>query len=278
MPGPDSEFASPIEFDPDGPGPAPPIRVFGFKWKPANAMVVKPQFYEQMDDPLVPLPDIEFSIYYQAALESFVLESGELQAVPDDFEITVVAGFSQKGWRSVSKDDISIHHTSHSGLLVNYFEIYFDKSRNANSLEGTGYNDGKVIFSGDVFASGVFRMPRVGPDTWPELADLDQFGPNAFPGVGTAVGAGRGNLESNPQSMDRDFFISPISRLYFRSHLETPFTRTKPSKLFVTSPGGRPPDLPPNRQGRSDRYRGGVNGMGDLQFSPMGFNTFAVDK
>ena len=75
----------------------------------------------------------------------------------------------------MNADEIRIAHTSCMGA-VNFFEMYFDKNKNANPSEGTGFNDGTLIYSGDAIASGVFHFQRMPEHGLPKVESLDAFG------------------------------------------------------------------------------------------------------
>ena len=223
-----------IQFDPDGPGPDPLVHVFAFDWAPGNALADETK--NTAKKVTEPIDRIDFQILYQTRLARLLDESGaEIKGtgLGSSYEITIVSGFNERGFREVDDDEIRVSHTSHGPLRLNYTEIYFDSSPDADPGAGTGFNDGILIYKGDALASGVFVFPRNEKSGMPDVVPMDSYGRDDNPGLGTAIGSGRGDLESKANYVNGAFFVSKIGGMYLRSRLSTPFTRTEPSKSFV---------------------------------------------
>ena len=84
-------------------------------------------------------------------------------------------------------------------------------------------------------------------------------------------------LDSSPKYTNPSFFLTPFRKVVLRSDLATPFTKTDPSKLFVSAPQGAKPDVAAQRivtEALDTQFPKGVNGIGDLQFQPKAANSF----
>jgi hypothetical protein len=172
-----------------------------------------------------------------------------------DYEVTVVAGMSELG-QAVSLAGNANFSYDPAGT-VNFIQFYYDdlndiSNLKSNALSGTGFNDGTLILSGTISsASGTF-FPSTSP---PSYDDLDKFGVDNYPGVGTVVGSGGTSLEASIDSYDT-FYIQnsdPLTNLLISMFTNTsqvdPFNQTNPSQLFWDGSAFITPDFTPNYGG-----------------------------
>jgi hypothetical protein len=115
-----------------------------------------------------------------------------------------------------------------------FFDLYYDPSRDANVLAGTGFNDGTLILSGTFlpFANGI------GASTFSVTSttggNLDQQGTNNFPGISTVAGNGSFNLLASIGFADSAFFPTAPSLISVTDNGFTnlPFLQTNPASCY----------------------------------------------
>jgi len=222
-----------ILFDTNGVAAGGAISVATFDWNPGNALAVDAA-------PLAINPgSTSFTLYAQAALGSFIDSTNNIisgTGLNSSFEITYQTGFAESG-TSVVLPGIGINAIFSPGAgPVNFFNIYYDTTLNANEVTGAGYGDGSLILTAVVGAnSSVFFIPFT--NGLPTVVALDNFGANDAPGVGTVVGNGGGQLSADVVSTDGNYFLSNITSLLvdmlFNTNLITPFSQTDPSDSVV---------------------------------------------
>jgi hypothetical protein len=119
---------------------------------------------------------------------------------------------------------------------VNFFEIYFDATNNANNLAGTGFDDGTLILSGSILAldqlNGVNGTTNFAPNGI--FGDLDTNGANDYVGQTTVNGTGGGQLEIEIDFQNPLFFIQDITgfNVDVNTQLNLPFNAVDPSSCF----------------------------------------------
>lgn len=298
--------ASEIVFDPDGGGGlAGDTNIGFFDWLPGSAITIG----------VIPTATGDFETFAHATLLGAGDGIGDPVGLPGlgtSYEITFVAGFSE-GISSVSNsaatlandggapgggDDIytftqSITLGNPGTETVNFFEIYWDDSRDASSLAGTGFNDGTLIAAGtvsnvsgnfttqftfvDADDNGVFSPGGgdtiIGSGT-PEggFALLDQS-PNGddWGGQQSVTGVGATALTADVTFQDNAFFKSNISSLVMDLEFNTsnilPFQQTNPSQSFYDGTAQQNFDV------------GEVNGLNgpDIVFQSDANNSFRTE-
>jgi hypothetical protein len=256
-----SANASLITFDPDGAAAGNAPQVIGsLDWAVGNALATpRPTSVGQT-----------YQVYYHATLGSMINSAGTPvtpAGLNSTFEITAVAGYTYVC--------TSITNTG-GGTATNFilapvqspnsfFEIWYDSAPNANSLAGTGFNDGTRIMLGLPNAGS----PNVGNYSGTGFIEtFDQFGPNNY-GISSQIGAGAISNNNSISGFDPSFFLSSISTMAFNTSLVTAFHEQDPSNLFTTVAGGVPPTYVP--------VRGTINGTGpDMQYQSDGSVAFTV--
>ena len=123
----------------------------------------------------------------------------------------------------------------------NFFQIYFDATRDANNLTGTGFNDGTLILSGTILpfdaatGEGASNFDATGLG-----GALDQFGgTDNYPGITTIIGSGSSNLLVDVSFYDPAFFSGLIDLLAmnFDTFQNTPYQQQNPSACFWDGTG-----------------------------------------
>lgn len=239
----------PIQFDPDGPGPAPAVTVQSFDWAPGNALAVG-------GNPLTSglVVGSQFQLLTHARLSALLDSNGGVilfgaDALPAGVEITFVGGFGEK---VVAKDAngnavFSFDDTPPAGTS-NFFEIWVS-SPDADMLAGTGFNNSKRILFGQVTAASGQYAPSTLPPAV-ELFDQSVDG-NQYGAQQTIVGSGATDISVNIISVDPDYFpgftpdLIDTNKAFFNTSTVTPFKQANPSHLFVPGDAGADGLLPP---------------------------------
>jgi len=230
-----------INFDADGPGPAPAQQIAGLDFSVGNilgkglASVTVGSTVE---------------LYYQATLAGVINTGGVTVAPPGlngapgapSYEITIVS-------RSTGIVNGIAGSTLILGLnpvQVNPFvELWFDTTPDANNLAGTGFNDGTRILNG-VTSQAVGNLTK----TADPAQTFDQFGANNYPGLTSVTSTGSeltkvSLLPAPPFGGNPAFFLTAMSDASFNTSMITPFLQVDPSALFAGLPGGGAPAIVP---------------------------------
>lgn len=233
---------SPILFDTNGAAAGGVISVSTFDWSPDNALGVG-----SVPVPAAPATNT-FNLYYQASLGNFLDSASQVingTGLNSAYEITMQAGFTESGTSGLIPGvGASSAFQLAPNTPVNFFNIYYDTSRNANQLAGTGYGDGSLILTGVVVGNHTsFFIPFTtdangdGVNDTPQIANLDNFGVNNYPGIMTVAGNGGGDLQTNVTGQDSNYFLTNITSLLidleFNTSNITPFSQANPSALVV---------------------------------------------
>jgi hypothetical protein len=186
-----------------------------------------------------------FTLYYQSDLIGFNGPSGTITGtgLGTDYEITMQAGFGEVGFTTVYPNGTaSAMFTEDLTNPVNFVEIRYDTTIDADHLAGTGFDDGEILFSGYVYESfGSFSVDFL------NTQDLDQFDGvgNNYEDVLTVTGSGGASLTAIIDYVNTDFIDTtsyPIDfylDMFFNSSMIVPFLQQDASALVV----GQTPDI-----------------------------------
>jgi hypothetical protein len=248
-----------ITFDPDGgAGGNTPSLVGSFDLAPGNSL------YQGF----LPSPAVgnTFQMYHQSPLAALNDANGD-PFVPlglnSAFEITAVGSATMVITGTAGN---SVQFQRAPVQAANSFvELWYDATPDANSLTGTGYNDGTRIYlgtpSGTANGFGGLTVAQ-SPAGGPSIVPFDQFGVDNYPGLNTIVAAGFASHRSDTQSSDPTFFVTPVINVELATGIDTPFDLTNPSALFAGLPGGVAPGVVPNI--------GTVNGLNGTDLQTQG--------
>jgi hypothetical protein len=141
------------------------------------------------------------------------------ERVVDGFNVTVVAAPVQP--------------------VNSFIEIWYDTTPDADSLAGTGYNDGTRIYFGSP-SGALDSLASQAVDDGPDVP-YDQFGVDNYPGQTTEITTGSYFFGSTTNLHDPSFFVTPVANVELTTGIDTPFDLTNPSALYTASPGGAAP-------------------------------------
>jgi hypothetical protein len=207
-----------------------------------------------------------FQLYYQAVVSavfnpaSHVINSGTYADLNNTYQITVVA--------SVTEVVTSVgNNTATFGIAAaqsanSYVKMFENPAVVQNSLAGTGFNVGTLIYQGSPVASpnsGSFTNFGGAP------VAFDQFNPGNYPNVTTISGGGFSTIGFTTTFANANYFVQPppVLSLIFTTESQLPFLTVDPSAQFTgLGPGGT--DVIPNL-GPSGGAVNGVDGP-DFQF------------
>ena len=219
------------------------------------------------------------SSYVQGSLGAFLGGQGQTLnnlGLNADYEITFVAGFKETVFGIsdainpiTGKVTQSINFASIDDPL-NYFEVWYDTNPNNDPLNGTGFNDGTLIASGNILPGGggnissTFEFsgnPNDPVSTNPnDYQLLDQFGNDNWSGTTTNLGIGGSVFDART-----DFVLQSIMNIggpnnildiRFNASQKLAFNETNPGRQYVDENG----DLQLTQPGTIN----GVNGDGVL--------------
>lgn len=244
-------------FDPDGAGSDAAIaNVKTFDWNVDNSLSIGATV--AIENFLAGSGPVTFNTYYHASL-SRINNVGGTNVTPTDFvsgtkELTIVAGFQEQvvGVTSVfggiQVQFITTGAAAGSGaadaagnVAANYAEVWYDPTKDANALAGTGYRDGTLILAADVdgfnfstgdgltdFTRSTFATPLGGP-----YVNLDANGTDDYPTIDSVLGQGSTKLTATPTFQHGSFFLSSLLQLsLFNTTNTLNFTQVDPSGQF----------------------------------------------
>lgn len=251
-----SAFADVIPINPDGAGTDPVIQVGSLDWNVGNGLAVADSGQSLGTCDTCRFAGQTFTFYAHASLGNFNNSSGNpitTTGLNTNYEWTYVTGFREQ---IVSTGGGASYTFTTLGTGTNFFEIYFDPSKNANSLTGTGFNDGTKILSGHILAgpSAPFSNSNFSVSSATASVPLDQFNTNNYDGTGgnsnifTIRGQGGGNIVVAIDFADLSFFPNGLQLLTqdFETAQRLAFNQQDPSACFWTGAG----------------YLGGAGGQG----------------
>ncbi|MEI8194672.1 MAG: PEP-CTERM sorting domain-containing protein [Phycisphaerae bacterium] len=223
-----SSFGNIISFDPDGPAAGnSAYQVASIDFLVGNSIAVNGLF-----------SPASFTQLYQARLGSLLDAAGHVIPVPglnSTFEITVVAGYTANG--TVSGSGVGSTITSHlaPGNDTGFVKLYYHAtSPHASDLNGTGFNDDHLIYTGTITSASAIFMITNG------VSPLDLFSPAPFWAGNTTVnGIGGLSLSALTASYDSSFFTNGLNIMTVDANTSTalPYRETDPSKQFVNLNG-----------------------------------------
>ncbi len=159
-------------------------------------------------------------------------------------EITIVLGLDTE---IVGVDGNKFDSAYDPAGSLNFFEMWFDDTCNADPLAGTGFNDGTLIMSGRFTSlNSFFTVTETA-----NLLPLDGLTTDNWEPVVTVSGNGSANnVRIRVESFDPAFFpglnSGDIITLSLQNYSQSlPFTTTNPSELYAGAPGGAAPLLAP---------------------------------
>ena len=183
--------------------------------------------------------DTIFQTYAHGSLANFTDVNGDPIGGLDlnsTYEWTYVTGFREIVGSTTGLPPNATSTFQTVGGGNNFFEIYFDDSRDANNLTGAGFNDGLRILSGTIVAfadapagegASSFNATGLG-------GALDTYNVDNYPGITTIVGNGSSNLLVEVGTYNATFFTGLIDflQLNFDTFQNTPFQQQNPSACF----------------------------------------------
>jgi len=134
--------------------------------------------------------------YFQARLSVFNLAGGGT-AQPATGEWTIVGGVTEQVVGVVGTTALFARAANPT---VNFIEIWYDATPNADDLAGTGFNDGTLILSAEVNTLASNFTIFGGPTTLDGFQDDDWAGQQSVQGVGAT------SLTATVLSVDTAFF------------------------------------------------------------------------
>jgi hypothetical protein len=154
------------------------------------------------------------------------------------FELTLVLSFGAMG--SVDNVVTPTHPfptasvTLDPNAPLNFVELWYDNTPDADDLAGTGFANGQLILSGDfmVASGGVFRFA--------DTPLFDNFGIDNYGGLHSRHVVGGGDYKVDVAGGDPNFFTGPPSQIDIQLLNEsevTPFSQVNPSHLFYDGVG-----------------------------------------
>lgn len=252
--------AIPILVDPDGPGPMQPQSTATIDWQVGNMLIPAGISNLQVGDRVRALLQMRLNVLLDG--------NGAPLPFPPDKEWTYVASVPLKV-SSVATDpstgnrfiqwEFDANEAPANPDYKNFIEIWADDVRNSHDLNGTGFNDGKLILMGIV--TNVSQLATV----LPAEQLLDQFVGDNHAGQKTLQINGSQSITINVVYPDVDYFpdfdLTKIDTVisWFNSSNVTPYKQTNPSYIFAGDASGAAPNVVPSL--------GTVNGLSgpDLQ-------------
>jgi len=233
-----SAYASDIiTINPDAAGGDAAFQAGALGWQNGNAISLDV-------GTAVPVPGDQvgqvFQTYAHASLANFTDANGDpigglTLNTAGGYEWTYVTGFQEiiTSATGVAPNGTVTFQTVAGG--DNFFQIYFDATRDADNLTGTGFNDGTLILSGTILpfdaatgeGASSFNATGLG-------GALDQFGADNYPGITSVVGNGSSNLLVDVSFYDPAFFTGFLDLLAinFDTFQNTPYQQQNPSACF----------------------------------------------
>ena len=178
------------------------------------------------------------TVYSQSRVSALYSPSGT--AYPDvgldrSFELTALIGFGETQGVGPGGD---LLFALDPASPVNYFRLYLDAAPNADSLHGTGFDDGRLILAGRLTALGsVFAFGS-------GIEPLDQHFQNDYPGVQSTVAAGVDTITVAVDMVDAAAWPEGVANVFQGiAPSRFPFTLVDPSRQYQTPSGVQLPDI-----------------------------------
>ncbi|MEO7558791.1 MAG: PEP-CTERM sorting domain-containing protein [Nitrosospira sp.] len=260
-----------VVINPDGGGAAPAIEVKSLDWASGNTLLTPVGNASIFTHPL---GDV-FQLYAHASLGGFLDGNGGGTGGLGSNGWTYIAGYQQQVVSTVGNSVV----LGTIGGGDNFFRLYFDPTPDANVGNGTGFgldatnSDPVLILSGTVNASTgqtAISARNVLP------GNLDNFGPDNYPGVESITAVGTGTLGITVEGLDPLYFpggLAPGLSLDFQTLFDTSFSQTDPSSCFNNGAGTQINGAGPNTQGGLEcgiNTVGSINGINGANLILMG--------
>ena len=257
-----------VTFDPDGPGGSDPaVDVGSFSWAPTSLLALGANLAIRdfaLTGGTCPLNSCNFDLVTHARLVGTTDQSGEPNpsgGLNSSYEITLTARFTERVTAvEDSNADGFFESVSFETVpeIPGFVEMFFDPTRDARDLTGSGFNDGDVMLRGNTVgpSTGSFEVTSLA------VVNLDQFGTNNYgtgaPGVtsqGSLTGSGdQGDVPVDSLQTDPAYFRTPLATFGFvftGIDVGIPFRASNPSDCFTLTqspatvagpgPGAAPP-------------------------------------
>jgi len=260
-----------VSFDPDGAaGGNGPLAVGSFDFGVGNMLA-------QGISSLPTSTGQTFQLYYQAGLTGFQNANGDplgVNGLGTTFELTGVSSVTYVVTNVVAGASGTTVNVARAAAQSpnSFLELWYDTTPDANSLTGTGYNDGTRILFASPNAGGTNTgsITAAATNSVLNVTQFDQFGADNY-GIQSLSTTGSINTAFSVLSADPTFFLTSVLTFQFTTGSDiTPFTQTNPSAVFAGLPGGVAPAVVPIR-GTTN----GLNGL-DFQFQNDGSGSFTV--
>ena len=203
------------------------------------------------------------------------------------YEITAVFSVTERVITARGTPPRILYTLAKTQAASSFVEVYYDPNRNADALQGTGYNDGILILRGTPLVTnpniGTFVLTSPQPNPLP---NFDSFITNEYPGTTSNLAIGGTRFDVSVTYVDANFFPAPLAGdaghkvkigdiLTFNLGQSMPFDQINPSHKFDgvanagTGSGPAPSATPRN---------GAVNGTSgpDLQMQVSAAVTIAA--
>lgn len=287
-----AKAADPIVINPDAGGADPTINTFALGWQNGNAISVGTALPVATDDVI--------QTYAHATLANFTDGDGN-SVVPSGlnasggYEWTYVLGFQEKVTSATGAPPNANANFQVIAGGDNFFQIWFDTSRDADNLTGKGFNDGILILSGTILpfdgSNGTSTFTATGINATDP--DLDNFGTDNYTNIDSVTGNGSTSLLIQVASFNSSFFtglaVGEFISLDYDAFQNTPYSQQNPSSCFwngsayiigagTITNGGSAAQLANDCEGAPSI--GAINGVSgpNFMFETRGSSAFNVEK
>jgi hypothetical protein len=178
--------------------------------------------------------DYQFDVYYQTTIANFVNANGQSRSVNDGEEYTIIVGFREEVTgltTATTPNDFTATFTTVSGPT--WFQMFYDTNANSNALTGSGFQDGRLIMSGDGVRLGDSGLFSTDQDV---QNPLDGFGDNNYPGQDTRNGTGnQTSLVFSNFTTDTSFIggVTELALQFQNLSIGIPFLSVNPMHCFA---------------------------------------------
>lgn len=179
----------------------------------------------------------QFDLYAHARVAGFLDVNGVPLLTPGlntSYEITMIAGFTQVVTAFTTAGNLPIVAFETVADVPAFVQVFFDDSRDAADLSGSGFNDGRLILSGSHVgnANGIVSVTNTAPQALDQSPDGNQY-----TGQSTVSAAGSfSTLAVGSLTADGSFFITPLATFGFTFRnfvLGLPYMSVNPSDCFT---------------------------------------------
>lgn len=182
----------------------------------------------------------EFTAYAQGKLGNFndAANNPIASTLGTNFEVTFTLGYTERVTAVVGNTATFSFGNSLGDTPVNFFKIYYDTTVDSSDLAGTGFDDGALVFEGDVTPkNGVYSSSFTVTDTSGTDA-LDDFLGDDWAGTTTVEGVGATSVldlivEPFATNQDFNFFLNEITKFEIANiSASLAFNSVDPSRTF----------------------------------------------